>query len=107
MQKLGPGSYQKDDNLNLFGKQKASDSALGFGNGFISKADRGLISSTKFGTNQSHWRSLSVPRLLPNCNNADTNASQNINDFSQQKTQKKSGTAQNKCPPIHPRTGNQ
>ena len=62
MQKLGPGSYQKDTNLNLIGHKKSSNSVLGYGNGFISKADRGLLSSSNLGTNQSHWRSLSVPR---------------------------------------------
>lgn len=40
--KLGPGSYTSHTNLNLIGKIKPSNSVKGFGNGFISKADRGL-----------------------------------------------------------------
>ena len=41
-EKIGPGSYQKDNNLNMMGKTKPSNSVKGFGNGFISKQDRGL-----------------------------------------------------------------
>ena len=40
--KVGPGSYIKEKNLNLIGKHRPSNSVKGFGNGFLSKADRGL-----------------------------------------------------------------
>ena len=43
--KLGPGSYQNDDNLNLIGRLRTSNSVKGFGNGFISRAERGLTKS--------------------------------------------------------------
>ena len=41
-EKIGPGSYLKDSNLNMIGKLKTSNSVKGFGNGFASKAERGL-----------------------------------------------------------------
>jgi len=65
MQRIGPGSYLKEGNLNMIGKHKSSNSVKGFGNGFISKADRGLIASTGNkapSSSMTHLRSMSVPR---------------------------------------------
>lgn len=50
----------------MIGKHKTSNSVKGFGNGFISKADRGLIAASNGNkapsSSMTHLRSMSVPR---------------------------------------------
>jgi len=83
MLKVGPGTYQKE--LNLIGKLRPSNSVKGFGNGFVSKADRGLVEGSLPGSFE--LRSLSQPRLLAK---PSTGKVLNVSQ---------------KCPPIPPRTG--
>ena len=77
-QKIGPGSYLKDANLNMIGRQKTSNSVKGLGNGFLSRADRGLETTVIVRANSSNkfiappMRSLSVQR--PNSVKADNKA---------------------------------
>ena len=53
----------KDSNLNMIGSHKTSNSVKGFGNGFLSKADRGLETSVVV-VKSSPTRSLSVSRKV-------------------------------------------
>lgn len=64
MQRVGPGSYFKDQRLDTLGKHKPSNSVKGFGNGFISRVDRGLLDPVAGGLVQAdpHSRSQSQPR---------------------------------------------
>ena len=71
VQRLGPGIYSNDSNLNLLGKPKPSNSLKGFGNGFASKADRGLQNTRVFINRKPepqfappHIRSSSMPNLV-------------------------------------------
>jgi len=49
MQRVGPGSYFKAQHLNTIGMHKPSNSVKGYGNGFISKVNRGLLTPTMSG----------------------------------------------------------
>ena len=73
-QKIGPGSYSNPKNLNLIGKHKPSNSVKGYGNGFLSKAERGLQktfpvqiqeSTYRARTRNSHQASRNPVSLLP------------------------------------------
>ena len=58
-EKIGPGSYLKDSNLNMIGKLKTSNSVKGFGNGFASKADRGLETTVLIKTTNNRLGNIS------------------------------------------------
>ena len=69
-EKIGPGSYLKDSNLNMIGKLKTSNSVKGFGNGFASKAERGLettvlIKTTNNLGGKSSQTTASITKLKP------------------------------------------
>ena len=94
MQRVGPGSYFKDQRLDTLGKHKPSNSVKGFGNGFISKVDRGLLDPVASGLVQinQHSRSQSQPRQGMGQQNRLAEAAASIKDGNQKGSGRESGT---------------